>query len=41
MERLLAAPDADVLKGERAVISVLYADIRVQQPLAEHTPLSF
>jgi adenylate cyclase len=38
MERLLASPDVDFLKGERAVLSVLYADIRGSTALAEHTP---
>jgi adenylate cyclase len=37
MERLLANPDVDFLKGERAVISVLYADLRGSTQLAEHT----
>ncbi|MBN1428702.1 MAG: GAF domain-containing protein [Anaerolineae bacterium] len=38
MERLLANPDMDLLKGERAILSVLYADIRGSTALAEHTP---
>lgn len=38
MERLLANPDVDVLKGERAMISVLYTDIRGSTALAEQTP---
>ncbi|MBN1311364.1 MAG: GAF domain-containing protein [Anaerolineae bacterium] len=38
MERLLANPDVDFLKGERAVLSVLYADIRGSTALAEQTP---
>jgi adenylate cyclase len=37
MERLLANPDVDFLKGERAVLSVLYADLRGSTRLAEHT----
>jgi adenylate cyclase len=37
MERLLANPDVDFLKGERAVISVLYTDLRGSTHLAEHT----
>ncbi len=38
MERLLANPDAStLLRGERATISVLYADIRGSTALAEHT----
>ncbi len=37
MERLLANPDVDFLKGERSVLSVLYADIRGSTSLAEHT----
>jgi len=37
MERLLANPDVDFLEGERAVLSVLYADIRGSTTLAEHT----
>ena len=37
MERLLDNPDVDFLKGERATISVLYADIRGSTTLAEHT----
>src|SRR5688572_21169435 len=37
MERLLANPDVDFLKGERAVLSVLYADLRGSTQLAEHT----
>jgi adenylate cyclase len=39
MERLLGNPDpASLLKGERALISVLYADIRGSTALAERTP---
>jgi adenylate cyclase len=39
MERLLQNPDpAAMLKGERAIISVLYADIRGSTALAERTP---
>jgi len=37
MERLLANPDVSFLKGERSVLSVLYADIRGSTRLAEHT----
>jgi len=37
MERLLANPDVEFLKGERSVLSVLYADIRGSTSLAEHT----
>ena len=37
MERLLANPDVDFLRGERAVLSVLYADVRGSTSLAEHT----
>lgn len=37
MERLLANPDVEFLKGERAVLSVLYADLRGSTQLAEHT----
>ncbi len=37
LERLLASPDVDFLKGERSVISVLYADIRGSTSLAERT----
>ncbi len=37
MERLLNNPDVDFLKGERLVISVLYADIRDSTDLAERT----
>ena len=35
MEQLLAAPNVDILKSERAVLSVLYADIRGSTALAE------
>lgn len=39
MERLLATPDTSaLLKGERATVSVLYADIRGSTALAEETP---
>ena len=39
MERLLENPDpSTLLKGERALITVLYADIRGSTALAEHTP---
>jgi adenylate cyclase len=37
MERLLANPNVGFLKGERAVLTVLYADIRGSTSLAEHT----
>jgi adenylate cyclase len=37
MERLLANPDVEFLKGERSVLSVLYADIRGSTSLAERT----
>ncbi len=37
MERLLANPDIGFLKGERSVLSVLYADIRGSTGLAERT----
>jgi adenylate cyclase len=37
MERLLTNPDVDFLKGERAVLTVLYADLRGSTSLAEHT----
>jgi class 3 adenylate cyclase len=37
MERLLANPDVDFLKGERSTLSVLYADIRGSTSLAERT----
>ena len=37
MERLLANPDIGFLKGERSVLSVLYADIRGSTSLAERT----
>jgi adenylate cyclase len=36
MERLLANPNVDILKGERLVLSVLYADLRGSTSLAEH-----
>jgi class 3 adenylate cyclase len=35
MERLLTNPDVDFLKGERAVLSVLYSDLRGSTSLAE------
>jgi adenylate cyclase len=35
MERLLANPDVDFLKGERSVLSVLYADMRGSTSLSE------
>ena len=35
MEKLLARPSVDFLKGERAVLTVLYADIRGSTRLAE------
>jgi adenylate cyclase len=37
MQRLLANPEVDFLKGERSVLSVLYADIRGSTSLAERT----
>jgi adenylate cyclase len=37
MQRLLANPDVDFLKGERTVLSVLYADLRGSTALAERT----
>ena len=37
MERILANPDVDFLKGERSVLTVLYADIRGSTRLAERT----
>ncbi len=37
MERLLASPDVDFLKGERMVLSVLYSDLRGSTELAERT----
>ncbi len=37
MERLLAEPDVDFLKGERLVLSVLYSDLRSSTRLAERT----
>ena len=37
MERLLNNPNVDFLKGERLVLSVLYADIRDSTDLAERT----
>lgn len=37
MERLLANPDVDFLKGERAVLSVLYTDLRGSTQMAERT----
>jgi class 3 adenylate cyclase len=36
MERLLANPNVDILKGERLVLSVLYGDLRGSTSLAEH-----
>ncbi len=36
LERLLANPNVDILKGERLVLSVLYADLRGSTSLAEH-----
>lgn len=38
MERLLANPDVDLLKGDRQTLTVLYADIRGSTELAERTP---
>jgi adenylate cyclase len=37
MERLLANPNMDILKGERLELTVLYADIRGSTSLAERT----
>jgi len=37
MARLLANPDVDFLKGERLVLSVLYADMRGSTSLSERT----
>ena len=37
LERLLATPNVDMLEGERAMISVLYADLRGSTNLAERT----
>jgi adenylate cyclase len=37
MERLLENPDVDFLRGERAVLTVLYADLRGSTSLAERT----
>jgi adenylate cyclase len=37
LQRLLATPEVDFLKGERSVLSVLYADIRGSTRLAERT----
>lgn len=37
LERLLASPNVDFLKGERTVLSVLYADLRGSTQLAEKT----
>jgi adenylate cyclase len=37
MQRLLATPEVDFLKGERSVLSVLYADVRGSTRLAERT----
>jgi adenylate cyclase len=37
LERLLANPDVDFLKGERSVVTVLYADVRGSTSLAERT----
>ena len=37
MERLLANPDVEFLKGERLVLSVLYADMRGSTSLSERT----
>jgi adenylate cyclase len=36
LDRLLANPNVDILKGERAVLTVLYADLRGSTSLAEH-----
>ncbi len=37
MERLLSNPDVDFLKGERSVLTVLYADLRGSTSLSEST----
>ncbi len=37
MERLLASPDVDFLKGERSILTVLYGDLRGSTQLAENT----
>ena len=37
MQKLLTNPNVDFLKGERAIVSVLYADIRGSTRLAEYT----
>jgi class 3 adenylate cyclase/GAF domain-containing protein len=37
MEQLLANPNVDILKGERKVLTVLYADLRGSTVLAEQT----
>jgi adenylate cyclase len=37
MQKLLANPNVDFLKGERAMVTVLYADIRGSTRLAERT----
>lgn len=37
MQRLLANPDVDFLKGERSTLTVLYADLRGSTLLAERT----
>jgi len=37
LERLLANPNVDILGGERAVLTVLYADLRGSTNLAERT----
>ena len=37
MQRLLANPDVDFLKGERSVLTVLYVDLRGSTLLAERT----
>jgi len=37
MERLLDDPDVDILKGERAVLTILYADLRGSTNFAEKT----
>ncbi len=36
LEQLLARPDVDLLKGERTLLTVLYADLRGSTALAEH-----
>ena len=37
LERLLATPNVDILEGERATLTILYADLRGSTNLAERT----